>query len=266
MFPSKKISLAFFVFAALATLYHLSLLSFIDPLLRAIITPIQANSTALAQTTNTELSLAFSSKRKLLKQIRELELRTQTLTSELLTLQKVERENEELRALLKFEKEPDRVLVLSRIIHISNTEGERIIILDKGARDGIEKDDPVIIGGGTLIGKVLARDEYASRVRLTIDSKSAVLATVSGSADTIAGFARGIQGTTIQLEFIPKNIPLSPGMLAYTNGLEEKIPRALFIGEIAALEESENEIFNTASLVPPYSIENLTVAGVITNP
>lgn len=266
MFSSKKIALAFFVFVAFGTLYHFSLLSFIDPLLRGIITPIQANGTALAQTTGTELSLAFSSKRKLLEQVRELELRSRSLTEELLSLQKVERENEELRALLNFEKEPDRELVLSRIIHISNTEGERIIILDKGANAGIEKGDPVISGGGGLIGKVLALDEYSSRVRLTIDSKSAVLATVYGSANTIAGIARGLQGRTIQLELIPKNIPLSPGMIVYTNGLEEKIPRALFIGEIAALEKSENEIFNTASLVPPYSIENLTVAGVITNP
>ncbi|MBI4360047.1 MAG: rod shape-determining protein MreC [Candidatus Jacksonbacteria bacterium] len=265
MFLSKKISLAFFVFAVTAAMHNLSLTSPLDSLLRRVLIPIQTSSTALAQTANKELSIALFSKRKLLERIRLLEGREAELSAKLLTLKDTARENEELRALLNFQKEKTTSLVLARVIHVNNKDGERIVILDKGASERIEKDDPVVIQNGTLIGKVLSADERSSRVRLTIDSKSAVLATVSENADIIAGIARGSQETTIQLELIPKNIPLSTGTLVYTNGLEEKIPRALFIGTVSILEESNNEIFNTAPLVPPYSIENLSVAGVITS-
>lgn len=262
MFP-KKLIVTFFIFALIVAAYHLSLLRPADRALRAIITPLQIKSIALAQTVNTEARFATTSKRALLLKVQELEGEVQRLTEELITLQQLKRENEDLRTLLAFQKETEYTLLTARVIHITNREGERVILLDKGSQDGVQKGDAVVVQKGTLIGKVIAVEQRAARVRLTIDPRSAVLATVGEGSAVIAGVARGNQATTILLELIPKTIPLKDGMRVYTNGLEEGIPRALSLGVIATLEESKHEIFNTASVIPPYTPENLTVAAVL---
>ena len=187
------------------------------------------------------------------------------LTSEILALQKIKQENEELRAILKFGTETRFTILPSRIIHITNKDGEQAILLDNGAKDGIVKGNAVVVLNGTIIGKVIEVSDEVARVRLTTDNKSAILATVGDGANFVAGVASGSQNTAIKLDLIPKNIPLSEGMRVYTNGLEEGIPSSLYIGSISALEESDNEIFNAAAIVPPYSIENFITASVITH-
>ncbi len=264
MFLTKKIAISFFVFALVVALYHLALLSPFDKATRAILNPMQAQAIILAQTANTELSIALSSKRALLTRVRILDKKVQELTSEILALQKIKQENEELRAILKFGTETQFTLLTSRIIHIANKDGEQAILLDKGANDGIAKGNAVVVLNGIIIGKVIEVSAEVARVRLTTDNKSAILATVGEGANFVAGVASGSQNTSIQLDLIPKNIPLSEGMRVYTNGLEEGIPSSLYIGSIAALEESDNEIFNAAAIVPPYSIENFITASVIT--
>ena len=265
MFLTKKFAIAFFLFALVVALYHLSLLSTLDKATRAILNPLQAQAISLAQNTNTELSIALSSKRALLTQVRRLEKKTLELTSEILALQKIKQENEELRAILKFGTETRFTILPSRIIHITNKDGEQAILLDNGAKDGIVKGNAVVVLNGTIIGKVIEVSDEVARVRLTTDNKSAILATVGDGANFVAGVASGSQNTAIKLDLIPKNIPLSEGMRVYTNGLEEGIPSSLYIGSISALEESDNEIFNAAAIVPPYSIENFITASVITH-
>src|SRR3990167_2584701 len=191
MFLTKKFAIAFFLFALVVALYHLSLLSTLDKATRAILNPLQAQAISLAQNTNTELSIALSSKRALLTQVRRLEKKTLELTSEILALQKIKQENEELRAILKFGTETRFTILPSRIIHITNKEGEQAILLDNGAKDGIVKGNAVVVLNGTIIGKVIEVSDEVARVRLTTDNKKTILATVGDGANFVAGVASG---------------------------------------------------------------------------
>src|SRR3990167_5763431 len=191
MFLTKKFAIAFFLFALVVALYHLSLLSTLDKATRAILNPLQAQAISLAQNTNTELSIALSSKRALLTQVRRLEKKALELTSEILALQKIKQENEELRAILKFGTETRFTILPSRIIHITNKDGEQAILLDNGAKDGIVKGNAVVVLNGTIIGKVIEVSDEVARVRLTTDNKKTILATVGDGANFVAGVASG---------------------------------------------------------------------------
>jgi rod shape-determining protein MreC len=74
---------------------------------------------------------------------------------------------------------------------------------------------------------------------------------------------KGSRGASLRFTLIPKTILLHQGERVITNGLQDGIPANLYIGDITSLEESENSIFNTALVKPPYTIENLSVVAIV---
>ena len=198
-----------------------------------------------------------------MRDIRDQEAKINELTVELIRLNQIKKENDELRALLEFKEKNNFLLIPATIIYKSILEREKKIILNKGLDDGVKVGSAVMINNGIFIGKIISADSNSSTVQLTIDSDSAILGTFDDIPDTIAGVMKGSRGASLRFTLIPKTILLHQGERVITNGLQDGIPANLYIGDITSLEESENSIFNTALVKPPYTIENLSVVAIV---
>jgi len=225
-----------------------------------------AQSVAIEQSAqvNSKIKSIGKSKIELNARIQKLEEEINTLNAQLIFLHKTEKENNELRELLEFKKEGSYTLLSTEIINKSNLELDKSLVLSKGTNAGIRNGDAVVIGNGILIGRISDVAPFSSKVQLTIDNNSNILATLDGTEHTITGVLTGVQGTSLILSLIPKDISLVPKQKVITNGFQERIPSHLILGEIISLQESENEIFNIALVEPPYFIEDITVVAVIT--
>jgi rod shape-determining protein MreC len=89
------------------------------------------------------------------------------------TIGDVERENEELRALLEMREglvatSDEYETIGARVIALAPSNFEWTIVLDVGERDGVRRGMTVVSGDG-LVGRVVQTSETASRVMLAID-------------------------------------------------------------------------------------------------
>lgn len=262
----RQNSRVFIIVSILAVLiagYYAGYLDFFTSRLSGIFYRPQYEVAKLALATDESLSAALMSKKQLLERNIEQKTQINDLLYQLENLKTVQKENQDLRELLSFKGSTDKNLVTGNIIYHVNSETAREVILDRGSSDGLKSGYPVIVGRGTLIGRLDQVSLTKSTVKLTIDNTSQILATLSGSDYKIAGSIAGAQGNSLTLNLIPKNVVVRPRQLVTTNGFQEYIPSNLVLGKIISLQESPNEIFNSAIVEPAYQIEELTIATVI---
>lgn len=84
------------------------------------------------------------------------------------TVTDLERENQELRRLLRMQNRGAFDVVAGRAVIIAPSSFEWTITIDVGADDGVERNMPVVNGDG-LVGRVVQVTPRASRVLLAID-------------------------------------------------------------------------------------------------
>lgn len=246
-------------------MYYLHFLTPAEKILALFFHPIQTEIVEQGANINKYLKTATVSKNDLVKQVTALQSEINDLNFQILKLQNVFQENQELKNLLNFKNNNNYQLLTGEIVYKNNSELEKSIMINLGGKDGVQKNDPVIMGLGMLIGKVIKTSPYQSLARLTVDNKSSILATLDNTPYTISGVIQGLQGTNLSFNFIPKNIAVMPKQKIVTNGLQENIPANLFLGQITELQENENNIFNSALVETLYNMEDLKIVGIIIN-
>ncbi len=136
------------------------------------------------------------------------------------------------------------------------------LIIDRGSDSGINPGNPVIVGDGIMIGKVLRVNEQTSLVRLLNDSQSRVAAMVMNGEKSI-GLVEGGFGISIRMNFIPQNEKLNLGDLIVTSGLEQGILKGLLLGKVEVIEKEAYQPFQKAILSPLVDFSKIDLVSVI---
>lgn len=179
-------------------------------------------------------------------------------------LTRLREENAELRGQLRFLSQNSYTSVGAEVIGRNIDPIGTTLIINQGMKAGIVKNNPVIAGGGHLIGKIVRADEDTSIVRLLNDNASKVAATMQ-NRDKSIGLVEGGYGLSIRMNFIPQNEAVNQGDAVITSGLEEGIPRGLVIGTVEVVEKTPHGPFQEAVLSPAIDFDNLALVSVITH-
>jgi rod shape-determining protein MreC len=123
----------------------------------------------------------------------------------------------------------------------------RVVLIDRGAADGVTPGQPVLGAGATLIGVVSAVEQRQATVRLLSDEGSAVTAVVQQSR--VPGALAGGPGG-LRLEFVPIGSPVATGDLVLTSSLGGRLPGGLLIGRVTAVHSREQDLFETVEVEP----------------
>jgi len=177
----------------------------------------------------------------------------------------LEQENLELRNQLNFKNKNQYHIITAQIIAKNLDATDQVIILDRGASDGVKKDQPVLFGDGILIGKIIKTQENISFARVLSDNQSKIAATILNS-DHSLGVVEGGFGLSIKMTFIPRNENIITGDQVITSGLELAIPRGLIIGKVAAIENESYQPFQQAVITPAVDYEKISNVGILANP
>lgn len=137
------------------------------------------------------------------------------------------------------------------------------LVLNRGSRDGIQPGQPVIVGKGILIGKIVRVEEKVAIVRLLNDSQSKIAATVMNRERSL-GLVEGGYGISVRMTFVPQNETLTVGDKVITSGLEEGIPRGLFIGEIIVIEKEAYQPFQQAVITAATALDKISMVSILT--
>lgn len=154
---------------------------------------------------------------------------------------------------------PGRALAV-RVIARDPARWFSTVLIDRGARDGISRNDPVISADG-LVGRVIEVTPTASRVLLISDSRSAVGVIVQRSRD--AGVVEGKGGAALQLNYLSREATVRAGDLVVTSGLGGVFPRGLVIGKVARIVREEGALLQEAVVEPAAPLDRLEELLVI---
>lgn len=185
------------------------------------------------------------------------------LKFEISQLKEAENENrifrEELDLISKINFETEASLILGQTL----SGNRQIIYLDKGSKNGIKEEMPVIVGEGFLVGKVIKVYQNSSEVELILDKNNKINAEIQETQ--IKGIVQGEYGTSAIMGLIPQVAEVKEGQTVITSGLGGIYPRGLLIGYIQKTEITVDQLFQKASLNLPIDFKNLRMVWIIKN-
>ena len=198
---------------------------------------------------------------------RELQAQVDRLSVELLHLEEANKEIEQLRALLDFTRTyPAYQFKGAEIIGRAAATGSSNLlpdlVLDVGARDGIQRNMPVVTERG-LVGRVMDLYPNACRILLVTDIRSSVNAMIQ--RNRVTGLVEGRPGGKLVMTDIPHDANIAEGDIVLTSGLGGTFPKALIIGQVVKVVQNDVELFQEAEIQPTVDFNGLERALVITN-
>jgi len=218
---------------------------------------------------------AISEIEKLKKENEELLLENQALIAENASLKELKKENEVLREALEIGLEKEFKLVLAEVI--GKDISQDVLLINKGSKDGILKDFPVITQQKSLIGKCGEVYENFSKVILISNKESSFDAKIIGSQNSseadlggdddndIQGLVKGKGNLKLFLDLIPQEKEINEGNLVVTTTLGGIFPRGLLVGEIKKVLKSDIQPWQGAEIEPAFDIKELETLFILIN-
>ncbi|MDO7786257.1 rod shape-determining protein MreC [Desulforamulus aquiferis] len=196
---------------------------------------------------------------------KELREEVSELRGQLLLLEELRQENQRLRELLDYREQHEQNFRSTTASIIGRDPGNwfGIITLNKGERDGILKNMPVVTRAG-LIGKVVAVSRNTAQVMLITDPRSGVGAMVQETR--VPGVLEGTTsgGGATRLIHVPKDTELNAGQVVITSGVGGTFPKGIPIGRIIDISDEPAGLFKTATVVPFAELQRLEEVLIIT--
>lgn len=206
---------------------------------------------------------AIAEVKNLKKENEELKLKIQTLETENVALKELKKENEILRKALDIDLKKEFKLMLAQII--GKDIAEDFVLIDKGAKDGILENLPVISQEKVLIGKISQVYKNFSKVLLISHPQSSFDGKIiSKNEEEVLGIVRGKGNLRILFDLIPKEKEIKKGDSVITSHLSGVFPVGLLIGQIQEIKKSDLEPFQTAEIQPAFNLRDLEKLFIIT--
>ena len=209
----------------------------------------------------------LKSLRSVMQENEELKAQVDALTTDLNTIKLEQYELDNLRELLELDKRyPSYEKVGARVISKDGGNWFATFLIDKGSKDGIEKDMNVIAGSG-LVGIVIDVGPNFAKVRSIIDDAT----NISGATLTTTDYCiiNGNLQTMNENQVIEfgglKNDDdaVAAGEQIVTSNISDKYLPGILIGYIQQLNRDSNNLTCSGTLTPAVDFEHLEEVLVI---
>lgn len=172
-----------------------------------------------------------------------------TVPEQQLHIDYLERENDQLRKELDFTRQQPNASTQAYILKQEQTDAGIFVTLDQGSAEGVRVGEP-IVREGIFLGKIVRVEEHKSIAQWISDPSVSVSATIEGN-DQAYGTVHGAQGAALIMDMVPQDVPLQPGQIVVTRGLEQETPARLYVGKIVQVEQKTGDLFQQAVVQPP---------------
>lgn len=169
-------------------------------------------------------------------------------------LHPAEQENLRLRALLAFKQQQPFRTVAARVVGRDPSRWFSTLLVDRGAADGVARNDPVVTSDG-LVGHVVETAGSWARVLLVLDPRSAAGVLVERSRE--AGVAEGQGQAVLRVKYLSRDAEIQPGDQVVTSGLGQIYPRGLPVGAVIGVRRTAGDLFQEATLRPAADLNHL---------
>jgi len=174
-------------------------------------------------------------------------------------LQSKAAEADRLGALLQFKASNEKVAMVSaRVIGASAGAASRAIEIDRGERDGIRRNQPVITPDGA-VGKVIEVYRDSAQVLLLTDKDSGIGAMLVGSR--IQCPVGGTGEPLLTMKYVPTDETVNVGERIVTSGMDKIFPREVPVGTV--LDVKAGNPFKQIRVKPAAKLDRLEEVFVL---
>ncbi len=179
---------------------------------------------------------------------RRLREETVRLKHELTTYREAFIANERYKKLLAIKEGSPAQLVVANVVGADLTAWVWSITIDKGLKDGIAADMPVMAGDG-IIGRVIEPSLAYSKVLLLTDTKSAIAAL--GQRTRVQGILKGLGDGTCKLAYVEKSADVAVGDEIITSGMDKIFPKGFLLGKVVSVDKGQESALFQEIIVRP---------------
>lgn len=191
---------------------------------------------------------------KVKQQNEELKQENAELQNKMVEYNKLKDENNRLREVLKFKDSKNNYdYVGANIIGYSGGTLSNGYIIDKGTKDGVEKD-MIIISYQGLVGKITEANDNYSIVETILNENIAVAVMDQNTKETtgiLRGFKEKRNEDLVKVYNLPIDSKIKEGDVILTSGLGMIYPKEIRVGEVISIETDNITVMKNA-VVKPY--------------
>jgi rod shape-determining protein MreC len=221
-----------------------------------------------------------SREQKLERELRE----TQELAAQ---ASRLERENAELRELLKGQRSAYEYGPLAQVVAPVGDQFTQRIIINVGTQDGVKSNMPVVIGQSTLVGRTTEVSRHTAQVMLITDQMFAAGVRIippaqfdpasseispSVTAEDVS-YGQGLLGTDLEgylgVDLVSTSARAEEGDYIVTSGRagdkELLFPPGLYVGKVESVSSQDIDQFKKIVVEPAMDPQDLEEVRVITD-
>lgn len=198
---------------------------------------------------------------------KELQAQVDKLTQDLNTIKLEQYELDNLRELMELDqKYPSYKKIAARVIGSDGGNWFSTFLIDKGERDGIEKDMNVIAGSG-LVGIVIDTGPNYAKVRAIIDDASNVSGMALSTADRCIVNGNLVSMNEEQVigfsDLKCEDDAVKTGEQIVTSHISDKYLEGILIGYVSTIERNSNNLTYSGTVTPAVDFRHLQEVLVI---
>jgi rod shape-determining protein MreC len=192
---------------------------------------------------------------------RRLRQEADTLKRRLDQLEEQALETQRLQRLLAMREASQAELLAARVVGKDATNWFKTILLDRGSREGVRRNQPVLAPDG-LVGRVVEVTPTTARVQLVTDPVNAVGGLIQRTR--VTGIVSGNLGAGTRIRYLPLMADVVVGDEVVTSGMGGVFPKGIPIGRITAVDRRSGALFQEATLQPAVDLSRLEEVLILT--
>jgi rod shape-determining protein MreC len=183
----------------------------------------------------------------------QLHTQVQSLQLELLRQQALEQENAQLRELHATLPPLVKKWLVAEVIGVESGTLRQRIIINKGLRDGVHVNQPVVDGAGVL-GQVAHVGPWSSEVILITDPEHALPVQITRTGLRTIAVGSG-NADELLLTYLAANSDVKSGDVLVSSGLGGVFPAGYPVGHITGVRRETNQLLAQVRAAPQAGID-----------
>ncbi|MGC8804615.1 MAG: rod shape-determining protein MreC, partial [Candidatus Ratteibacteria bacterium] len=181
-------------------------------------------------------------------------------------VERIVNENEQLKKLLGLKQSENfSHIVYADVKTISPWVFPSIMVVDKGAENGVKEGMSVISSSGSLIGRIITvnKNDATAITLYHPDSKVSVMVLSTGELAVIEGVSVTPLYPYLRIKFLPPECRASAGDIVETSGLTRLFPHHIKVGTILKIDRSSSEPIARGIVSPFFIHENINTVALV---
>jgi len=168
-------------------------------------------------------------------------------------------ENERLRRLMALSDSMNFETIGARVVGRTPSFLSNVLYIDRGSKDGVTVNAPVISGDG-VIGRTALVSGYQSQVQLITNPDASIGAMLESSRS--AGVLKGTGDPLLDLNYIGNTEQIAIGDVVLSSGLDGIFPKGLLIGKVVDSRKGKG-VFRIIKVKPYMDLIHIEEVGVL---